>query len=858
MDIRKLSGILWLLLSANLVWAENGITGRVLDYSTRQVIDYANVSLSKGEQNEFVTGATTDADGTFHLSGMANGTYTISVSFMGYNEWHKTVTLQGKVIDLGKIYLTEDTQSLNEVEVVGQGTTMRFELDKRVFSVDQNIASSGGSATDALEQVPSIDVDQEGNISLRNSEAVEIWINGKPSGLVAENRAQVLQQMPAESIKEIEVITNPSAKYSPEGTAGIINLVMKKDKKAGYYGSVNLNLDYCLAPPWNIPPGGRAGFNFNFSRGIVDGYINLGYHYHSSNGTRNSDRYNFGATDTTRLIKQGNNNHRGGGMFVRAGLDLRVTDRSIIGLSGFGMVSAKNDKTNGGFSSVDNSPAHYTQYDVTNYLGPKDERNSEVLTREYDRNEQGTGCHPGGNVMLDWRFEINKQHKLSMSAQYMQFGMTNDLYYIQKEYDISDHTTVLYDETQEQVSDNLNRSTQLKADYEWKPTEQSRLEAGWQTDLSWRRTNAEAWNGQQKEEYLNAYYNDFSNNEQTHALYITYGNRFWQKFSVQVGLRGEYFLRHIESTYYDEQDNRVTDQRDTSYFQLFPSAYLSYDFGHGHELQLNYTRRVDRPRGRQINPRQDFSDSTNISYGNPDLLPQYSSSLELNYLKYWERHVISAGLFYRFADNVIQNIKFMDEDVMRNTFINVGRRHEAGAEVIIKNRFFGELLQLTTSGEFFYNRLDKASYTPVVNGRELSEVTIDEQNIFAGSVKLNIAFLFTKTFSGQISGRYFSPSVIAQGQRDHHYSIDLGLRKTFLDKRLALALNVRDLLDSRARRNTTYSDSFWQYQENRWSSRTISLNITYNFGNQQPKRHETNNHNTNDSAGQFDDAGADD
>ncbi|MCQ2346048.1 MAG: TonB-dependent receptor [Paludibacteraceae bacterium] len=858
--MKKLSSILLILSISISLSAVNSISGRVLDASTRQIIDFANVALSQAGDGKLVTGTSTDIDGKFTLSGMADGTYKVTISFMGYNDWSKTVTIKGQAVDLGKIYLEENTQDLQEVEVVGQGTTMRFELDKKVFSVDQNIAATGGSATDALEQVPSVDVDQDGNISLRNSDAVEIWINGRPSGLSAENRGDILKQMPAESIKEIEVITNPSAKYSPEGTAGIINLVMKKDRKAGYYGSLNLNLDYYLAKPWNIPPGGRAGFNFNFNKGIVDGYFNIGYHYHTSNGSSMTDRYNFSQSDTTHLLQNGESHHNGGGMFLRAGLDIHVTDRSSIGLSGFGMVTSPNDKTNGFFSNWSINPNSYELYDVTHYVGPQSEDNEETLLRKYDRTQQGRGYHPGYNAMIDWRFEINKQHKFSMSAQFDEFIWNSDHYYIQTDYNPADEAE-LFSTVQEQKTANDDKRVQLKADYEWKPTEQSRFEAGWQTDLAWRSTLAEAWNcsnneGYERTEELTSIYNDFKNNEQNHALYITYGNRFWNKFSVQVGLRGEYFMRHIESSYYMDGTLKPYTQ-DTSYFQAFPSVYLSYDFGNGHELQANYTRRIDRPRGHQINPRQDISDSTNISYGNPSLLPQYSSSVELNYLKNWDRHVLSAGLFYRYADEVTQNIKFIDGSVMRNTFVNLGKRHEAGIEVVVKNRLFGEVLQLTTSANFYYNRLDAATYTPILNGITLPQVEIKEQNIFAGSVRLSANFMFTKTFTGQISGRYRSPRVVAQGRTSHNYSIDLGLRKTFLNNTLALALNVRDLLNSRARKTYSEGDGFWQFNQNRWSSRTISLNFTYNFGNTQPKRNEAFINNSNSAASQFEDNGSD-
>ena len=294
-----------------------------------------------------VTGTITDASGSFTLE-LADGQYTVIVSFMGYSEQKREVTLAGKPVNLGRIQLKEDTQVLQDVEVVAQGSSMRFELDKKVFTVDQNIASAGASVSDVLENIPSVDVDQEGNISLRNSDDVEIWINGKPAGLNSENRGHVLQQMPAGTIEKIELITNPSAKYSPEGTSGIINLVMKKDRAAGYYGSVQAGIDYSLAAPWTTPPGANVGFNINFNAGPVDGYFNVGYRYHTSNGGSITDRYNLLGTGAqeldssliySRLQQEGLQSHRGGGLFARAGLNFHVAEGHTIGVSGFGMVS---------------------------------------------------------------------------------------------------------------------------------------------------------------------------------------------------------------------------------------------------------------------------------------------------------------------------------------------------------------------------------------------------------------------------------------------------------------------------------------------------------------------------------------
>lgn len=823
--MKRLLGTIGLLAFCYTLLAANVITGRVMDYASRQAIDFANVSVTRSGEDTPVGGTVSDATGSFTISNLQDGRYTVLISFMGYEEQRREVTLSGKEVNLGRIFLKESTQTLGEVEVVGQGSSMRFELDKKVFTVDQNIASAGASVTDILENIPSVDVDQEGTISLRNSEDVEIWINGKPAGLNSENRGQVLQQMPAGTIEKIEIITNPSAKFSPEGTSGIINLVMKKDRSAGYYGSVQAGLDYSLAAPWNVPPGGNLGFNINFNAGPVDGYFNVGYRYHINNGGSKTDRYNLSGEGSekldsaliqSRLVQEGLQTHRGGGLFARAGLNFRLSEYSTIGVSGFGMVSDPK------VFKMSNS--NHRTYLLTAPDGS--------VLRNYTRDQSSTGSHPGGNATLDYTFKMD-DHQLMVSGTYNNFSWNQETDYTQIESDTS---------YQNQTNYSKDQSIELKADYEWKPTPQSRLEAGYNYTRGWNNSTADAHNiFADKEEELYAYYTDFYSLTQNHALYITYGNRFWNKLSVQVGLRGEYYMRHLDSNYKDaagtQQDAYASfpNKKDTAYFQLFPSAYISYDFGNGHELQLNYTRRVNRPRGHQINPRMDFSDSTNISFGNVDLLPAYSNNLELNYLKTWERHTLSAGVFWKYREGAVQNYKYMDGNVMKNTYFNIGTRQELGVEVVAKNRLFGELLQLTTSANFYWNNVSAANETLTYQGKAI-DVNIPGQNIFAGSVRVNAQFLFTKNFSGQLSANYRSPRVVAQGTTSHSYSIDIGLRHTFLNKQLALALNVRDLLDSRARQNTTWGEGFWQFSENRWHSRSVSLTLTYNFGNQQGKR----------------------
>lgn len=850
--IKRIVNIMALLaLSIGLYAAE--VTGKVIDYGTKQPIDFANVSVLKAGETTPVGGTITDADGAFKLE-LKDGPYTIVVSFMGYSEQKRDITVAGKPVNMGRIQLKEDSRVLQDVEVVGQGSSMRFELDKKVFTVDQNIASAGASVTDVLENIPSVDVDQEGNISLRNSEDVEIWINGKPAGLNSENRGQVLQQMPAGTIEKIELITNPSAKFSPEGTSGIINLVMKKDRKAGFYGSVQAGLEYALASPWNVPPGGNASFNINFNAGPVDGYFNVGYRYHISNGGSKTDRYNLGTNQGSKqldstliqshLLQDGKQTHRGGGLFARGGLNFRVAEGHTIGVSGFGMVSDPK--------VFKMSNTNHRTYLLTDAAGN--------VLRDYTRDQTSSGSHPGGNVTLDYTFE-KSNHKLYVSGTYNNFGFNMYTDYTQAELGLD--TTY-----QDQNSESKDQGIEIKADYEWKPTPQSRLEAGYDYTRNWNNSFADAHNNNKAGSSIGElypYYSDVNGLTQNHAIYITYGNRFWDKLSIQVGLRAEYYMRHLES-YYKDASGNVQDsyagmehKKDTSYFQVFPSAYIGYDFGKGNELQLNYTRRVRRPWGHQINPRMDFSDSTNISYGNVDLLPSYSNNLELNYLKTWERHTLSAGVFWKYSEGAVQNVKYMDntdptKPVMKNTYFNVSTRQELGVELVAKNRLFGELLQLTTSVNFYWNNIAAVNQSLVHQGQTIN-IQLPKQDIFAASVRLNAQFMFTKNFSGQISARYRSPRVVAQGTTSHSYSIDIGLRHTFLNKQLALALNVRDLLDSRARSNTTWGEGFWQFSENRWHSRSVSFTITYNFGNQMGKRRGKPGEDYSGGNDDFDDSG---
>ena len=796
--MKKIVSFFLLVCLISPIWAAESIKGLVVDAADQSPLDYVNITLFKDGSKKPITLVSTDTNGAFILPTIENGKYNVRISYVGFATVNQVVEVKNTAVNLGVIKMEADSRKLGEVEVVGQGSQMRFDIDKKVFSVDQNISSSGGSASDVLKNIPSVTVDNEGNVSLRKDGNVEIWINGKASGLTADNRAQVLQQLPAESIESIELMTNPSAKYNPEGSAGIINLVLKKERKAGYYGSVSAGLIY--------PDGGKVGQNLganvNYSSSKFDAYINLGYRAMNFQGGGNSNRYNKNKAgiDSTLISQNNIMNNSFGGLFLRAGIDYRLDSKNTLGLSGFGMAG----------SGSSTNTINYKQSDLL----------TNTIQRDYSRTNTGSGTRPSVNMNLDYNHEFDKKGNTFMAT----LSYSNHVRGGDNRFEQSDLPTPFNDVTQS--STDKNNEIMLKGDYTNKLTETSKLELGWQNTISNRLSNASGLYTQTKVQ-LPAYKNDFNYDEQIHAAYITYGNKIGS-FSIQGGLRGEYFWKQSTNTTAFSKQTIPS----KSIVQLFPSMYLSYELKNKDEIQLNYSRRVNRPRGRQINPFRDYSDSTNTSYGNPDLSPEYSSALELNYLKNWENQMLSASVYYHNTTNVIEHVSFLNGGTMENTYMNLSKSQNTGMELVSKNRLF-TILNLTTSVNLYYSKLDASVYQ---NPYNLSLTTmIPGQSNFSWSANMLANFLLSKTFSGQITGEYESPELVAQGTEAARYSIDLGLRKKFMDRKLSVSLMARDILNSNKHSSTTTGAGFSQTSESFFHGRMVGVTFSYNFGNMKPK-----------------------
>lgn len=780
--------------------AQVTIKGTLIDKATNQPIGYASVGLYQNDKP--LAGTLSSEEGTFELVGVKPGVYAVKATFIGYKDVEKKISITGKShhVHIGKMLMEEDAKMLKEVEVVAQGSQARFDIDKKVFSVDQSIAAAGGDASEVLQGIPSVEVDNDGEITLRNSSNVEIWINGKPSGLTEENRAQILEQIPAENIESVEIITNPSAKFSPEGSAGVINLVMKKDRKAGYYGSVNAGLEHAVH---SDRLGERAGINLNFNKGRWDGYANFGFRNNYNGNETDVDRYYLDANgDTTSTMYQDTRQLRQRIDYTtRLGLNYAMTDKQTVGFSAYLMARDFNYDSRMNYSSFDNATSS--------------------VSRRYRRTVDGDRSPLSCNFTLDHSWNIDKSSSLVSSLSYSHYGDNKKYNYLQTGYN---------DQDQNQLNDANNNTYEFKSDYEKTLLRKHKLQAGVDVRYQNRHSVSEVdnltGNVYERDPLL---HNNYTYAEQLYAGYVTFGSRI-NNFSYQLGLRGEYIV-------IDNKTNGISNPQKT-YFEPFPTLFLSYSLPHGNEIQLNYTRRINRPRGRQLNSYRDISDSTNITFGNPDLEPEYVNALELNYIKSWEAHTFSASAYYRYTDNVVNSYQFLDVNGIINTsYLNVSSNQKAGGEFVLKDAFT-RWLSLTSTLNLYYEKFQASDFDAPRS--QISQPVDDRIHLsgsenFSWSAKMLGNVMFTKTFSGQMTGSYTSARVVTQGKTKGVFTLDMGLRKTFWDRKVSVAFTVRDMLNSRKNERTTSSSHFRQHYKNVPFGPQFRLTGTYNFGNAKKK-----------------------
>lgn len=803
-----------LCLCAYTGWAQGIVKGKILDRQKSEPLGFVNIKVTEQGSDKFAGGGITDAGGNFNVSGLKDGKYTLSLTFMGYKDVTRQfeITPTKRDVQFKLLYMAEDAKQLNEVTVTGQRATMKLEVDRKSFDVGQLISNAGQAASDVLDNIPSIEVDNDGNVSLRGNSSVEVWINGKASGLTSDNRAQILQQLPAESIERIEVIDNPSAKFSAEGSAGIINIVLKKDRKAGYYGSVQAGGD--------TRGGANTSFNINYNSRLIDTYLNIGYRHRANTGHMESQQ----TSDTYNQTYDSDSKQRGNNFFTRAGVTLHATTKDDFSLSGMLM--------HGGGNSHSYTPYIYTA--VANGL------NDYQLDR-LNRSRTGMDMRYGE---FNYRHSFNDKHFIDFTADLSSWKMNGDNWY-QDSTVIANVDDAMYSYQYRPQYINNHRK-ELKLEYENQVTKNFKIEAGYNGNFSRENTPQESYMDNTSFDGTNAsedklFFNRFIYKQDLHAFYTTLSYKFGA-LSLMGGLRGEYWRVNTESyTWEQEHDASLREQPfKKDYFQLFPSIFMSWQMTETQQLQLNYTRRLRRPWGGQLNSFRDTRDATTVSFGNPYLTPEFSNSFSLNYLKQWNDHSLLVSAYYRPTTDVIQRISYKNQEdgLFYQTSMNVAKSVSTGLEMTVKNKLW-RILDLTTSANAYYYRLNAFSYD--IDGQT---VTGNSDHNFTWNARMTASLMLPYDISIQSTGRYTARQVITQGYRKANYSIDFGARKNFFNKLFTLSVNCRDLLDSRRFETFTSGPNFTRHQINRRGGRRVSMTLTWNFGNMKQKKRPNKNHNS--------------
>lgn len=826
MTMKKVLGIFaLLLLFSTAAMAQVTINGKVKDKKSGEPLSFVTVVLTAQGNTTPLKNDMTDEAGAFAISGVKNGNYTVSISFMGYKPYTRNITANGSNIHLGTINLAEEATALKEVTVTGQRSSVKLEVDRKSFDVSQDITNAGASASEVLENIPSVEVDQDGNVSLRGNSSVEVWINGRQSGLTSDNRADILKQLPAESIEKIEVIDNPSAKFSAEGSAGIINIVLKKNRKAGYYGSLSAGGD--------TRGGANANANINYNSSKVDAFASIGYRHMQNKGKSESEQHNYDVDangnrlgETTWSNNSTANENFGNNIFARLGATWHMTTKDDLGFS--------TNFMKGGNNRYNETPYHYGN------------AGSLQDTRTQFRRVSSSGDMTMQNYELNYRHTWSTTHLLDFVASYSSWAADNKSYYRDSVNYFQPAAPTTYAYTFEPFNIK-NNHWEIRLDYENQITDWFKLEAGYNGTFAHENTPNEQWaasNWSGEGATLNVpYYNRFIYDNDIHALYATTSFKVTPKFSLMAGLRGEYWTVNTKTYGWDTATNAEKLDESTvfkkDFFQLFPSLFLSYQLTEKDQLQLNYTRRLRRPHGGELNSFMNTSDASYVHYGNPELTPEYSNSFSLNYLRQWDFHSILVSAYYRNTTDVMDHVSYTlpseyEDSRVFQTTMNLTESTNAGLELTMKNKFF-KILDLTTNVNLYNRHVSGFDYftTEPLHGAKI-HASNDAEDRFTWNARMQASFMLPAGFSFQLSGRYRSKQIQAQGYTNANFTMQAGLRKTFA-RDWTLAINCRDLLNTRKRESFTDTAGFTHHMLNRWGGRSVAATLTYSFGNTKPK-----------------------
>lgn len=841
---KKTMGLAIAIGAASFAWAQqqkNTVVGRVLDEQNTPV-PYASISFVNSQNPTYNDAVLTDENGKYTIE-LVPGTYKITIEAIDASQITFTQNINKGNLAPFKIkreYNNPSTKDIQTVTITATKKPYKVELDKKTYDVSSDLVSKGGSLQDVLQNVPSVEVDIDGSVSMRGSSNVRFLVNGKPSSMLGiDDGANALQAIPADQIERIEVITNPSSKFEAAGTSGILNIILKKTKKTGFNGSIIGGIGYL--------PQSNLNANLSWRKGNLTWFINGGGSYRESKGTSRNNNYYKDLRQPNQLLKSLQNGERNNAMDfynATAGLVYNLGKYTSVNLSG----------TVRSFEGTEDAHTYF------NYT-----YNSTSLPTPYmQRQSHGT------NKNLSWQADAGLDHQfseadnLSVSLSY-QTNNTSAFTTIDQETNNIFDKKFIADALSPSMSylasnnsqDSKRKSLIGKIDYEINLGEHSKLEAGYRIDFNQNKYDNTANEQIGKIGVMTAlgkFTNQTSYDELFNAFYIQYKSKIG-KFGYQIGLRDE--ISQVKIDYQNLEDGKIIDQKTKAYNNLFPSIYLSYELAKNNQILLNYSRRIDRPRAFFMVPYFSLTDDQNLFLGNLDLNPSYVNSFELGYSIQKRKFTINPTLYFNHKTDDDKMLVYR-ADERTNIFytnpINLGSNTRYGLDLNATVDLFPwwklmasiDLFGYRTTGHTTYQVLDK-------DGNTITREANFEGKGFSNRMRLNSTFRIDKTLSVQLQGFYRGGQKTDFQDRKAMYALNLGASKTIWNGNGTIAFNIQDIFNTRNRTIHTFSETATRESYMQWQPRQISLSLSYRFKQgekvEQPKRKRENNANYHDEDG---------
>lgn len=769
---------LWVLLFGSIMTmtAQNAgsVSGKIIDSTTKQPLPYVSIVIK--DNGTVVGGGITEDNGNFAVKNLPLKSYAVEVQFMGYKTVNLTAALSesAKSVNLGTINITEEATTLEDVNIVKEITTIEQKLDRKVITVGRDLTTAGGTASEIMNNIPSVNVDQDGNISLRGNTNVRVLVDGRPTNL---DPAQLLKQIPSTTIKKIELITNPSAKYNPEGMSGIINIVLHKNANDGFNGSFNAGITFGETPKTN------NSLDMNYRTGKVNFFTTL--------GSNEGKQFNGGHVyrldkDAQQFIDVVNDNRN---FIGKIGMDYYINDKNTLSVY-------TNQNYSDGTATIKTDALY----------GPTEPNDDIHQVSTLD----GDNYNNSYNLAFKHKFE-KEGHTLDFEGNYNDTQQNQTVNYATA---LNDNPPGYYNDD---VEDNRENFT-MNLDYVNPLSEKSTLELGAESRII--RSDNFYYTTNNNIEVKNVGY---IYDQDIYSAYATFGQKF-EKISYQLGARFESYK--VNANY-----NGITAFKD-DYMTVYPSAYLTYSLNEKNMFQLSYSRRVDRPSLEQTKPIREFATPLFTSLGNPELKPQFTNSVEFNYTKMFGKgSSITAGVFYRLINDEISRVLFPNESTESPedqimSFANFDHNNSYGFEVSA-NYKVNKWLDVQPAIDF--SSISQKGAVSIEQPDGSYEQVIKSVDVNAFNARINANLKANDRITFNLFGFYRGPVNGVQNNTKNMYKIDSGVRYTLLDNKMSLSLRFSDMFKT-MRYGFESTNPFPQEGEFRWESRTVYFGLNYMFG----------------------------